>query len=158
MRHMIVTDHEVCWRDGGESFTFRTKPAPGKGGDEGWFDYCRFMQDKLGFVYGPYNNFTDFAPVNEYWSPDMVNRGADWTLQGAWMRCYAPKPIRAVEYCEKLTPINEENFHFSCAYCDVHSSVPPWTRTDYDERVPGAGTFMSVYYPYGEIFLLQKKN
>lgn len=158
MRHMIVTDHEVCWRDGGVSFTFRTKPAPGKGGDEGWFDYSRFMQDKLGFVYGPYNNFTDFAPVNEYWSPDMVNRGADWTLQGAWMRCYAPKPIRAVEYCEKLTPINEEKFHFSCAYCDVHSSVPPWTRTDYDERVPGAGTFMSVYYPYGEIFLLQKKN
>lgn len=158
MRHMIVTDHEVCWRDGGESFTFRTKPAPEKGGDEGWFDYCRFMQDKLGFVYGPYNNFTDFSPVNEYWSPDMISRAADWSLQPAWMRCYAPKPTRAVEYCEKLTPINEEKFHFSCAYCDVHSSVPPWTRTDYDERVPGAGTFMSVYYPYGEIFLLQKKN
>ena len=158
MRHMIVTDHEVCWRDGGESFTFRTKPAPGKGGDEGWFDYCRFMQDQLGFVYGPYNNFTDFSPVNEYWSPDMISRAADWTLQPAWMRCYAPKPTRAVEYCEKLTPINEEKFHFSCAYCDVHSSVPPWTRTDYDERVPGAGTFMSVFYPYGEIFLLQKKN
>ena len=158
MRHLIVTDHEVCWRDGGESFTFRTKPAPAKGGDEGWFDYARFMQDKLGFVYGPYNNFTDFAPVNEYWSPDMISRRDDWSLQEAWMRCYAPKPIRAVEYCEKLTPINEEKFHFSCAYCDVHSSVPPWTRTDYDERVPGAGTFMSVYYPYGEIFLLQKKN
>ena len=158
MRHLIVTDHEVCWRDGGESFTFRTKPAPEKGGDEGWFDYARFMQDELGFVYGPYNNFTDFAPVNEYWSPDMIGRFSDWQLQPAWMRCYAPKPIRAVEYCEKLTPINEEKFHFSCAYCDVHSSVPPWTRTDYDERVPGAGTFMSVYYPYGEIFLLQKKN
>ncbi len=158
MRHMIVTDHEVCWRDGGESFTFRTKPAPKKGGDEGWFDYARFMQDELGFVYGPYNNFTDFAPVNEYWSPDMINRFSDWQLQPAWMRCYAPKPIRAVEYCEKLTPINEEKFHFSCAYCDVHSSVPPWTRTDYDERVPGAGTFMSVFYPYGEIFLLQKQN
>ncbi len=158
MRKMIITDHEVCWRDGGESFTFRTKPAPKKGGDEGWFDYARFMQDELGFVYGPYNNFTDFAPVNGFWSPDMVNRGADWSLQRAWMRCYAPKPTRAVEFCEKLTPIIENKFHFSCAYCDVHSSVPPWTRTDYDERVPGAGTFMSVYYPYGEIFLLQKKN
>ena len=158
MRHMIITDHEVCWRDEGESFTFRTKPAPKKGGDAGWFDYCRFMQDELGFVYGPYNNFTDFSPVNEYWSPDMINRLQDGSLQNAWMRCYAPKPIRAVEYCEKLTPINEEKFHFSCAYCDVHSSVPPWTRTDYDPRVPGAGTFMSVFYPYGEIFLLQKRN
>ena len=158
IRNLIVTDHEVCWRDGGESFTFRTKPAPKKGGDEGWFDYARFMQDKLGYVYGPYNNFTDFAPVNEYWSPDMVNRGQDWALQRAWMRCYAPKPIRAVEYCEKLTPIVEDKFRFTCAYCDVHSSVPPWTRTDYDERVPGAGTFMSVFYPYGEIFLIQKRS
>jgi hypothetical protein len=158
LRHMIVVDHEDCWRDGGESFTFRTKPAPAKGGDEGWYDYCRFMQDQLGFVYGPYNNFTDFAPVNEYWSPDIISRSADWSLQPAWMRCYAPKPIRAVEYCEKLTPIIAEKFRFGCAYCDVHTSVAPWTRTDYDERVPGAGTFMSVYYPYGEIFLIQKRN
>lgn len=158
MRRVIVTDHEVCWRDGGESFTFRTKPAPKKGGDAGWIDYSRFMQDELGFVYGPYNNFTDFAPVNEYWSPDMISRLPDGSLQRAWARCYAPKPARAVEYCEKLTPINEAKFQFSCAYCDVHSSVPPWTRVDYDARVPGAGTFMSVYYPYGEIFLLQKKN
>ena len=157
IRHMIVTDHEVCWRDGGESFTFRTKPAPKKGGDEGWIDYSRFMQDTLGYVYGLYNNFTDFAPVNEYWSPDMINRNADWSLGTAWARCYAPKPTRAVEYCEKLSPLNEEKFKFSCAYCDVHSSVPAWTRTDYDERVPGAGTFMSVFYPYGEIFLLQKQ-
>ena len=158
MRRVIVTDHEVCWRDGGESFTFRTKPAPKKGGDAGWIDYSRFMQDELGFVYGPYNNFTDFAPVNEYWSPDMISRLSDGSLQRAWARCYAPKPARAVEYCEKLTPINEAKFQFSCAYCDVHSSVPAWTRVDYDARVPGAGTFMSVYYPYGEIFLLQKKN
>lgn len=158
MRHVIVTDHEVCWRDGGESFTFRTKPAPNKGGDAGWIDYSRFMQDELGFIYGPYNNFTDFAPVNEYWSPDMISRLSDGSLQRAWARCYAPKPARAVEYCEKLTPINESKFEFSCAYCDVHSSVPAWTRVDYDARVPGAGTFMSVYYPFGEIFLLQKKN
>ncbi|MBR5024566.1 MAG: hypothetical protein IKX48_05835, partial [Victivallales bacterium] len=65
MRHCIITDHETGWRDGEESFTFRTRPAPGKGGDEGQYDYARYMQDTLGFVYGPYNNFTDFAPVNE---------------------------------------------------------------------------------------------
>ncbi|MCZ7600849.1 MAG: hypothetical protein M5U09_28180 [Gammaproteobacteria bacterium] len=31
MREILVTDHETGWRDGGESFTFRTRPAPGKG-------------------------------------------------------------------------------------------------------------------------------
>ncbi len=158
MRELVITDHETCWRDSGESFTFRTKPAPQKGGDKGWFDYSRFMQDTLGFTYGPYNNFTDFAPVNGYWSYDMVSRTSDNQLQQAWARCYAPKPARAVEYCEKLSPINEKKFGFSTAYCDVHTAVTPWSRTDYDARVPGAGTFAAVYYPYGEIMLLQKKS
>ena len=154
---VVVTDHETGWRDGEESFTFRTRAAPGKGGDEGQFKYARHMQDTLGFVYGPYNNYTDFAPVNEFWHVDMVNRRPDNQLQTAWRRCYAPKPARAVEYCAKLAPIIESKFHFSTAYCDVHTAVTPWSRTDYDHRVPGAGTFAAVFYSYGEIMLHQKR-
>jgi hypothetical protein len=157
MTEVIVTDHETGWRDGGESFTFRTRPAPGKGGEQGQYDYARLMQDKLGFVYGPYNNFTDFAPVNEYWQTDRVIRNPDNQLQHAWMRCYAPKPSRAVEFCAKLAPIIEEKFHFSTAYCDVHTCVAPWDREDYDVRVPGAGTFGATFYAYGEIMLLQRQ-
>lgn len=157
MRQVVITDHETGWRDGGESFTFRTRPAPGKGGDKGQYDYARLMQDKLGFVYGPYNNFTDFAPVNEYWSTDMIARTPDNQLQHAWMRCYAPKPARAVEYAAKLPYIIQKKFGFSTAYCDVHTAVAPWHRTDYDARVPGAGTFAAVFYAYGEIMLHQKK-
>lgn len=156
MRQVLVTDHETCWRDGGESFTFRTKAAPGKGGDAGMADYSRYMQDTLGFVYGPYNNFTDFAPVNEYWRVDLISRTADNQLQSAWARCYAPKPQYAVEYCAELSPINQQKYRFSTAYCDVHTSVTPWGRTDYDHRVPGAGTFAATFYAFGEIMLIQK--
>jgi hypothetical protein len=157
MTQVVVTDHETGWRDGGESFTFRTRPAPGKGGDEGQLRYARIMQDELGFVYGPYNNYTDFAPVNEFWTPDLIGRTPDNQLQTAWMRCYAPKPARAVEYCAKLAPIIQEKFHFSTAYCDVHTAVAPWHRVDYDARVPGAGSFSAVFYLYGEIMLHQKQ-
>jgi len=156
MSQLVVTDHETCWRDGNESFTFRTEPAPKKGGDAGQFRYARIMQDELGFVYGPYNNFTDFAPVNGFWHPDMISRTQDNQLQHAWERCYAPKPARAVEFCERLTPIIEKKFDFSTAYCDVHTAVTPWSRVDFDARVPGAGTFAAVFYAYGEIMLLQK--
>ncbi|MGI6609054.1 MAG: hypothetical protein ACOX4G_00845 [Limnochordia bacterium] len=157
IREMVVTDHETMWRDGEESFTFRTKAAPKKGGDEGALAYSRFMQDELGYVYGPYNNFTDFAPVNEFWSTDMVNRDQNNQLQHAWRRCYAPKPTRAVEYNQLLAPQIQGKFGFSTAYCDVHTAVSPWARVDYDYRVPGAGTFASVFYSYGEIMLTQKK-
>lgn len=156
MTEVVVTDHETMWRDGGESFTFRTKAAPGKGGDEGAYEYARVMQDELGFVYGPYNNFTDYAAVNQYFTMDNVIRTPDNQLQRAWPRCYAPKPQRAVEFCEMLAPRIEEKFHFSTAYCDVHTAVAPWHREDYDYRVPGAGTFGATFYNYGEIMLLQK--
>jgi hypothetical protein len=157
MTDVIVTDHETGWRDSHESFTFRTKAAPKKGGDKGQYDYARIMQDELGFTYGPYNNYTDFAPVNEFWSFDLISRLPDNQLQQAWARCYAPKPLRAVEYCERLAPIIESKFHFSTAYCDVHTAVTPWSRTDYDYRVPGAATFAATFYSYGEIMLLQKR-
>lgn len=156
MTELVVTDHESGWRDGNESFTFRTEPAPGKGGDDGQFRYARIMQDELGFVYGPYNNFTDFAPVNGFWHIDLVSRTRENQLQHAWERCYAPKPARAVEFCERLAPVIEKKFGFSTAYCDVHTAVTPWSRVDYDARVPGAGTFAAVFYAYGEIMLLQK--
>lgn len=155
---MLVTDHEVGWRNEGESFTFRTKPDPLKGGDDGQNKFARFMIDKLGYVYGPYNNFMDFAPINEFWDPDLVIRTADNQLQKGWPRCYGPKAARAVEYSEKLVPEIQKKFRFNAGYCDVHTAVPPWARVDYDSRVPGAGTFAANYYSWGELFLAQKKD
>ena len=76
MTKVVITDHETGWRDGGESFTFRTRAAPGKGGDEGQREYARKIH-ALGFRYGIYNNYTDYAPVNEYWNEDRVTRLSD---------------------------------------------------------------------------------
>ena len=86
----------------------------------------------------------------------MVSRTPDNQFGSAWARCYAPKPLRGVEYCENLSPIIQKKFHFSTAYCDVHTCVTPWSRCDYDWRVPGGGTFAQVFYAFGEIMLLQK--
>ena len=157
MRHVIVTDHETMWRDGNESFTFRTRTAPKKGGDGGQLDYARFMTEGLGFRYGPYNNFTDYAPVNGNWALDRVGRRWNGALVTAWNRCYSPKSTWAVGMCEKLAPELRRKFGFNTAYCDVHTCVSPWNRCDYDARTPGAGTFAQVFYDYGEIMLIQKR-
>ena len=157
MKHIIVTDHEKMWRDGNESFTFRTNAAPKKGGNKAAADYAHFMIDRLGFRYGPYNNFTDFSPINGNWSLDRVGRRWNGTLVTAWNRCYSPKSTWAVGLCEKLAPALKEMYGFNAAYCDVHTCVTPWNRCDYDSRAPGAATFTQVYYDYGEIMLLQKK-
>lgn len=155
MTQILITDHETGWRDGGESFTLRTRTAPGRGGDESQAWYARAIQD-LGFRYGIYNNYTDFAPVNEHWNEDYVSRLPDGQWRPAWPRCYHLKPSRAVELEARLSPIIQDKFHLSTAYCDVHTAVQPWDYTDFDARVPGAGSFTSTYYAYGEIMLHQK--
>ena len=158
MRDVLITDHETMWREGGESFTLRTKTDPSKGGDEAQRDYTRFLIDELGYRYGPYNNFTDFAPANAYWTPDWVARAPDLTMTHGWMRCYGLRPAAAPEACETVAPKVQEKFRFNTAYCDVHTSVNFWgRRTDYDARVPGAGTFAETFYAWGETLLLQKE-
>jgi len=157
MTKVVITDHETGWRDGGESFTFRTRAAPGKGGDPAQAEYARWLHE-LGFRYGIYNNYTDFAPVNEHWDEDLVTRLPDGNWRTAWPRCYNPKPARAVEYEARLAPIIQEKFHLDTAYCDVHTAVRPWQYVDYDARVPGAGTFAATFYVYGEIMLHQRQT
>ena len=157
MTKVAITDHETGWRDGGESFTMRTRAAPGKGGDEGQAEYARKIR-ALGFRYGIYNNYTDFAPVNEHWDEDYVTRTPSGDWQTAWARCYNPKPSRAVELEAKLAPIIQQKFQLDTAYCDVHTAVQPWRYCDFDARVPGAGTFAATFYAYGEIMLHQKNT
>lgn len=157
MTRVVITDHETGWRDDGESFTLRTRAAPKKGGDEGQADYARKVR-ALGFRYGIYNNYTDFAPVNEHWNEDYVTRLSDGQWLPAWARCYNLKPSRAVELEARLAPIIQQKFHLDTAYCDVHTAVAPWQYCDYDARVPGAGTFAATFYSYGEIMLHQKRT
>ncbi|RMG01693.1 MAG: hypothetical protein D6741_04860, partial [Planctomycetota bacterium] len=156
MRHLLVTDHETGWRDGGESFTLRTEAAPGKGGDEGQRWYAENIR-ALGIRYGLYNNYTDFAPVNAFWNEDDVTRLPSGEWRTAWPRCYNLKPSRAVELEARLAPIIQEKFNLNTGYCDVHTAVRPWQYCDYDARVPGAGTFAATYYAYGELLLHQKE-
>ncbi len=155
LEHIAVRYHEDSWRDGGESFTFRTVAGPARGGDP----TLRSMVDRvksLGWLVGLYTNYTDFAPVNANWDPDHVSRLPDWSWQHAWMRCYAPKPRWSVEMQAKLAPIIDEKFDPNHSYCDVHTAVTPFQRVDYDHRVPRAGTFRQVFECFGRLLHNEK--
>lgn len=156
IRKVVVLDHETGWRDHAESFTFRTVPAPGKGGDEGQRAYARRMQE-LGFRYGLYNNYTDLVPLNAHWDEDLVSRTPAGEWQTAWFRCYAPKPARIAAIERTLTPLIQEKFHLDAGLLDVHTAITPWRRVDYDARIPGAGTLLSQFYAYGQLMLHQQQ-
>lgn len=147
---LIQCNHEISWRDGGESFTLRTRAAPGKGGDEALKRYVAH-QRSLGWFSGLYTNYCDFAPVNEHWNPDFVQRQPDGEWRAAWPRNWALKPLKAVEFDAILAPQIKAKYNPNSAYTDVHTAAQPWWYTDYDARVPGAGTFAQTFYAYGEL-------
>ena len=152
IQKLIQCNHEITWRDGGESFTLRTRAAPGRGGDEGLRRYVA-GQRSLGWLSGLYTNYCDYCPVNEHWNEDAVERTPEGEWRRAWPRCYTLKPSRAVEFDAELAPIIKRRFGSNSAYTDVHTALAPWGYCDYDARVPGAGTFAATFYAYGEILL-----
>lgn len=147
---LIQCNHEIAWRDGGESFTLRTRAAPKKGGDPALKRYVAHQRG-LGWLAGLYSNYTDYAPVNQFWSPDGVQRQPDGNWRSAWPRCWAEKPLKAVEFDARLAPQIKAKFNPNSAYTDVQTAVAPWHYNDYDARVPGAGTFAQTFYAYGEL-------
>jgi len=156
MNKVIMLDWETCWRDSSESFTFRTSAAPGKGGDENLKEYIRKIQE-LGFRYALYNNYVDLAPVNALWNEDMVARLPNGGWQQAWFRTYTAKPAKVVNLSRAITSIMQDKFNPTAGGPDVHTAVDPWSRVDYDERMPGAGTMLTQFYSYGQLLLDQQK-
>ena len=150
IENLIQCNHEIAWRDGGESFTLRTRAAPKRGGDLALQRYVAHQRG-LGWMAGLYSNYTDYAPVNEFWSPDGVQRQPDGNWRSAWPRCWAEKPLKAVQFDALLAPRIKQKFNPNSAYTDVQTAVAPWHYNDYDARVPGAGTFAQTFYAYGEL-------
>ena len=157
MTEVAICDHEPMWYDNGESFTFRTNTIPSKGGDAAVAAYSRYLREELGFVYGVYVNVTDYAPINAAWDKDNVARWSEGDMNGAWVRCYAPKPSLAPTASDNYPPVLKEKFGFNASYCDVITTTCPWWRTDYDHRVPGAGKYAPVYHAYCETLVRHKR-
>ena len=147
---LIHCNHENTWRDAGESFTLRTRAAPKKGGDPALKSYIAHQRN-LGWLAGLYSNYADYAPVNEFWNPDDVQRLPDGNWRSAYPGCWGLKPLKAVEYDALLAPQIKAKFDPNSAYTDVQTAVPPWVGNDYDARVPGAGTFAQTFYACGEL-------
>lgn len=145
----IACHHEVGWREGGESFTLRDRPAPSIG-DEKLAEYAAFVRS-LGYRFGTYTNYTDFAPVNANWNADDVCLHSDGSWQRAWPRCYALKPLRAAEKEAIYAPRINARYGTTAQYCDVHTAYTPWGRTDYDARTPGAGKFRTQFDAYARL-------
>lgn len=157
MTNILHLHHEAGWEFQNPNWindgcTLRLEVSPHKGGNEAM---CRFLaaEQALGLRAGLYSNYTDYYPLNSLFYSDRTLLGPDGSRQTAWVHAYKMKPSLAVQFDAWFAPRIARLFHPDTAYTDVHTCSPPWARVDYDERIPGAGTFAASYYSDGEILL-----
>ena len=149
VERFICPLHETGWRDTGESFTFRLRCAP-RIGDAKMKEFGTWVKS-LGYWFGLYANYTDYASVNGRFREDRVCLQPDGNWTGAWPRCYAPKPTYAWQAQAELAPKIAAKFGANTCYSDVHTAITPWGRTDYDHRTPGAGMFRTAWASYAHL-------
>jgi hypothetical protein len=156
IENVAVRYHEGAWRDGGESFTFRTDASPYQGGNEALKNMVSQVKS-LGWLCGLYTNYTDFSPVNPNWNEDWLrlDQNGDWV--SSWYSCYSVKPMIAWQEQMKYAPVIHSRYGTNHCYCDVHTAIPPFARVDYDSRVPGAATFRRTFEAYGLILLRERQ-
>lgn len=77
--------------------------------------------------------------------------------QQAWFRTYTAKPARAVKFSRLISKDAKNKYNPTAGGPDVHTAVSPYSRVDYDERMPGAGTMLTPFYSYGQLLLEQQK-
>ena len=154
LREVLQGYGESCWRDGSESCTLRTRAAPARGGDEALAALVRGQQD-LGWRIGLPASYYSIHGLSPFWSPDLLQRDPT----GAWRRNpwghFAVKAPSVLTLQGKVGAVLVEKFAPSFAYLRDAATVPPWTYTDYDARIPGAGTFAQAYYSVGELLLAE---
>jgi hypothetical protein len=128
-------------------------------GDNAWLEELVRQTKRLGYDrVSIYSEYTEDPTTRADFSSDKIARlpDGDWNancVPGSY--CY--KSMWAVQLQEILGPPVHRKFGTTASFVDVATAVPPWSRMDYDSRVPGAAMFASYFYPFGKLLLNERK-
>ncbi len=152
MTNVLYVAGPTVWSEGDDSRSFRDRAAPRRGGDAQFREFAAALAD-MGWRAGAYMNVRDLSPINRHWSPDRIQRASDGNWKPGPDRTYAARPIESLMLGTNIARALAEKFPLSALYLDAHGERPPWSDTDYDNRVPGAGGYLSSYYLTGELMM-----
>jgi len=111
----------------------------------------------MGFLPVLYTNYTDLQPVAAESDWDRIARTPEGDISDVcWPGSYPLKPLRAVELEAHYAPRIAARFGTHGSFCDVHTSVAPWHKLDFDARLPGAGQFGTTYRCYAKLLLNER--
>ncbi|MBI2299025.1 MAG: hypothetical protein HYU66_08805 [Armatimonadetes bacterium] len=153
---------EHVWQKGGydNEYPDVLPPNAGLGGDAGLKTLTAACRE-LGYLFSVHENYIDFYPnAKSYDAQDLALDPAGKPYP-AWVnvvQSYVMKPSRMTHYAEPVARAVHETYGTTASYLDVHTCIPPWSRVDYDNAVPGAAQFRQQQAEHGDLFALMRRE
>jgi hypothetical protein len=131
----------------------------GQGGAHNFLSEVGKRAKTYGYLFGLHENYVDFYPSAPSWNERDVALAAEGRRAPAYLnpcnnsreQSSIMKPSRAASYLNQMAPMIHQAYHTSASYLDVHSSISPGDRVDYDAKVVNAGMFRETMKLYRDL-------
>ena len=147
-----------AWQKYGYDNGFPTTfPAGESFGGEPAFFKIRDVCEANSYLFALHTNYVDFYENSDVWNDSDVALDPAGSLIKAWrnpttgMQSYLMKPSRVMDYAAIYEPLIHEAYQTNSSFLDVHTSILPSFKVDYDARVAGAGKQISTFQSYRDL-------
>ncbi|MFC2155050.1 DUF5696 domain-containing protein [Acidobacteriota bacterium] len=109
------------------------------------------------YLFALHTNYVDFYENSDVWDSRDVAINSDGTLVKAWYnsstgkQSYLMKPSKAVSYAGLYEPLIHKTYRSNASFLDVHSSILPTYKVDYDAAVSNAGKQAATFNHYRDL-------
>ena len=144
MGNLLLAGGKACWSDGGDSFAYRTQAAPYQGGDQGLSSFVE-QYHALGMSVLLYTHLGDLSPLNGLWDEDFIARSSDGSFRMSCGNSFVLKSSVAAHLSTNQVAVLNKKFSPHGFVIDMSCVALTGETTDFDSRVPHAGSFASGY-------------
>ena len=162
MRNLMIRDHQGMY--GQYSPKRRGQPGnydicPDIGGDAAAAEYFRKANDLLGYRMALYSNYTLMSPiVLKLLDFDKLALDSNSDFRYGSGASRMPKYSYWLALQEKRNRVVNKKFKLRASYPDQYTCRAPWAFTDFDARVPEAGSYAPAMRTLAKMLLVEREE
>ncbi len=109
------------------------------------------------YLFTFHTNYVDFYENSDVWNSNDVALNSDGSWVMGWYndsigkQSYLMKPSRVFYYAGLYEPLIHNSYRTNAGFLDVHSSVLPSEKVDFDAKILGAGKQSATFFYYKDL-------
>ena len=126
------------------------------GGEDALFEVIDICEAN-DYLFAFHTNYVDFYENSDVWNIYDTALNSDGSWVKSWynnstgIQSYLMKPSRVLYYAGLYEPLIHNSYRTTAGFLDVHSSVLPSNKVDFDAKVPDAGKQSATFLSYKDL-------